>query len=331
MRLNGYVFWAWHSNNRRPLESLFIIFVVTLGIAVLILVQSLWLGVNDIVGDFTGDELMVFPGTEERSFVIDGVFSPYIPIPDEEEEISNLTLADVFNLRNALKGEALVYTCRYTGEVIGDSSPYYSFISLTPDYFTAMGLEAEKGRLFTHDDIIDDVKVVVLGADLAALYFPGEDPLGKVFTEACSIEGYEIIGILKAPKNPNKIMAEPFMAREVNRSVYLPQRKGHMAPRPGYFNPSHQTPINITLEETYIESIQVKPLDKETKTNYLKRRIEEFLSRQLPSLYLLFNTKAISLGLGITLSAIFLFAIYPALLAIRINPADTLRTASGGK
>lgn len=52
--------------------------------------------------------------------------------------------------------------------------------SVTPDYLTVMGLPLERGRFVADQDRLDSQSVVVIDEVLAALAFPGQDPLDEL-------------------------------------------------------------------------------------------------------------------------------------------------------
>jgi putative ABC transport system permease protein len=59
------------------------------------------------------------------------------------------------------------------------NEPVAWYSSVTPDYFTAMGLKLINGRLFTDRDGADSPQVLLISEKMADRYFPGEDPVGK--------------------------------------------------------------------------------------------------------------------------------------------------------
>lgn len=66
---------------------------------------------------------------------------------------------------------------------------------VTPDFFTAWGLQASIGSLFTLDDASLSSNVMVLGSDLADTLYEGDEALGRRFITGPTL--YEIIGILE--------------------------------------------------------------------------------------------------------------------------------------
>ena len=52
---------------------------------------------------------------------------------------------------------------------------------ISPAYFTTLQARLISGRYFTYDDNIDKPRVAIINRAFARQFFPGEDPLGKVF------------------------------------------------------------------------------------------------------------------------------------------------------
>jgi putative ABC transport system permease protein len=53
---------------------------------------------------------------------------------------------------------------------------------ITPGFFTTMGVPIVKGRNFSDDDRAGGQRVMIVSARLAAVAFPGQDPIGKRIT-----------------------------------------------------------------------------------------------------------------------------------------------------
>lgn len=60
------------------------------------------------------------------------------------------------------------------------SLPLVRYSVVTPGYFEAMGIPLKSGRLLSESDAHDAQPVVFINEKLAQLYFPGEDPVGKL-------------------------------------------------------------------------------------------------------------------------------------------------------
>jgi putative ABC transport system permease protein len=98
-----------------------------------------------------------------------------------------------------LMGGGLNFGFRVEGRALppGASEPSANYTAMTPDYFRLMRIPLIRGRLFTEADGADRPKVCVVSADLARLYFPDEDPIGRrlVFGARESVP-HEIVGVV---------------------------------------------------------------------------------------------------------------------------------------
>ena len=104
-------------------------------------------------------------------------------------------------------------------------NPILNWEVATPDYFRAMDIRLQQGRLFDERDTLKSPLVVIVGQSLAARLWPGQDPIGRrMLTEAQ--EGKEppwqtVVGVV-----------EDARYREVETprfDLYLPYRQ---APNP---------------------------------------------------------------------------------------------------
>jgi predicted permease len=71
-----------------------------------------------------------------------------------------------------------------------------AFRMVTHDYFRALGVEIVRGRGFLLSDRATTERVVVINEALAAKYFPGEDPLGRVLRSGFGDRGERIVGVV---------------------------------------------------------------------------------------------------------------------------------------
>jgi predicted permease len=67
---------------------------------------------------------------------------------------------------------------------LSDSDKNWSIWSeVEPDYLKVMGIQLVRGRFFTPDDTESAARVAVIDEDFTNKFFPGEDPVGKVFVD----------------------------------------------------------------------------------------------------------------------------------------------------
>ena len=78
---------------------------------------------------------------------------------------------------------------------IPDATTFFRTVSR--DYFSTMGIRVVRGRGFDESDREGNPAVVVINEALAAKFFPGEDPIGRVLTTFRATGGERIIGIVE--------------------------------------------------------------------------------------------------------------------------------------
>jgi predicted permease len=67
---------------------------------------------------------------------------------------------------------------------LSDNDKHWSIWSeVEPDYLKVMGIPLVRGRFFTPQDTESSPRVAVIDEDFAGKYFPGENPIGKVFID----------------------------------------------------------------------------------------------------------------------------------------------------
>src|SRR5262249_42659053 len=84
----------------------------------------------------------------------------------------------------------------------GGAQPHADMRTVTPGYFTAMGVPLRRGRLFAETDTATSPLVALVDEKLAAQYWPGEDPIGKrVKTGRPQNPWYTIVGVVGPVKH----------------------------------------------------------------------------------------------------------------------------------
>ncbi|MGB7282094.1 MAG: ABC transporter permease [Candidatus Acidiferrum sp.] len=93
------------------------------------------------------------------------------------------------------------------------------FVSISPNYFHVMGIPLLSGRLFDRRDILASPQVTIISKEMARLYFPNQDPLGKQLLFGFAYNpgvAREIVGIVgdvrdeSLGQNPGPMMYVPF-------------------------------------------------------------------------------------------------------------------------
>jgi putative ABC transport system permease protein len=91
--------------------------------------------------------------------------------------------------------------------------------SVTPEYFTAMGIPLVRGRLFTDRDRDNAQRVVAVGERTARLVWPNDDPIGqRIRFGAKDAPFYTVVGIVGDVRHYE-------MAKPPTPQFYVPQRQ----------------------------------------------------------------------------------------------------------
>jgi predicted permease len=80
--------------------------------------------------------------------------------------------------------------------VPGDPGPHGDIRTVTPGYFAALGIPILKGRYFTDEDRKGTQPVAIIDENLARLYWPDQDPVGKHLQQNSSDPWSTIVGVV---------------------------------------------------------------------------------------------------------------------------------------
>jgi predicted permease len=171
----------------------------------------------------------------DYGFNAEGVLSVPVALPatryDDDRSRSDVierVLADVKALPGVravsttswlpLRGEGQVNFVVAAGtNVPRAEQPTANFRFVAPDYFAALELPVQRGRMFTLEDRgRSGLTPAVVSASLAARLWPGEDALGREFSRGIEGEaGFEVIGIADDARTTTLERKPPLM-------VYVP-------------------------------------------------------------------------------------------------------------
>ncbi|MFB3896289.1 MAG: ABC transporter permease [bacterium] len=101
---------------------------------------------------------------------------------------------------------------------LGRKFPKSRIVGTNPQYPLLTNYPVKQGRFLNHDDITEERKVAVLGAEVAKQFFPLENPVDKEIK--ISNSWYTIIGIMQDRRVSQSIAAASL--RDVNKDIYIP-------------------------------------------------------------------------------------------------------------
>ena len=79
----------------------------------------------------------------------------------------------------------------------GDPGPHSDLRAVTPGYFSALKIPLVAGRVFTEQDREGTQPVVIIDENLARVYWPDQNPVGKRLRRGSNAPWVEIVGVLK--------------------------------------------------------------------------------------------------------------------------------------
>jgi predicted permease len=101
----------------------------------------------------------------------------------------------------------------------GEHIPNYSTQLVFPGFFESLDIPLLAGRLFSHADLVEPTRVVIVSRALADRFWPGQDPVGRRLTPASPDDGngwYEIVGVVGSVRYeglalpPTEVVYYPF-------------------------------------------------------------------------------------------------------------------------
>ncbi len=100
-----------------------------------------------------------------------------------------------------------------------DLSTKSTLIGVTPEFIEILNYEIANGRFITREQYDANMKVCVLGAGLAKLFFANQDPVGQLIK--VEDQWMEIIGVMASKAVFTETVGE-LASRDLNNDVYIP-------------------------------------------------------------------------------------------------------------
>jgi putative ABC transport system permease protein len=246
----------------QKLKSFFTLLGVTIGVMFLIAVVSVVNGMAQYVErDFAGKFLGVNTFNLRK-------------VPDINGDVSEaewrrmqrrppITFDDAYAVRDALPRSArwAIQDLRWVSPQTryARGGPQVIAQAVTPSFFAIKDLVVERGRSFGEQEAAAGASVAVIGREVAELYFPGVDPLGREFT--VDHVPFEVIGVLE---KQGKVFGMS-LDRQVIAPVTSPMRRVTRARVNLYGvivqaqNPAEQAALQETVREVMRRRHQLRP------------------------------------------------------------------------
>ena len=149
------------------------------------------------------------------------------PLSDNElEEVrakfsQGLSLQDADVINEIVPGvENIASQAELNSEIkYSDKSVKSTIIGITPDFLSMMNYTLKDGYFINQKHYDERLKVCVLGAGVAATFFKGEDPIGKMVK--IDDQWLEVVGVLESKSLFTETVGE-LAARDLNTDVYVP-------------------------------------------------------------------------------------------------------------
>ncbi len=94
----------------------------------------------------------------------------------------------------------------------GNRNNNVSVAGVTPEFLSVRSFNVEQGRFFDHNEVQRNVRVAVLGPDIANQFFPNQNPIGQ-FIRIKNVN-FEVIGIMEGKGS--------FLGTNQDEIVYVP-------------------------------------------------------------------------------------------------------------
>jgi putative ABC transport system permease protein len=102
-----------------------------------------------------------------------------------------------------LGGDNREFSFRIEGQPVVEPAlrPAANYRVAMPEYFAAMGIPLERGRMFSSSDIQGSAPVIIINERMARRYFPDRDPIGQRIFVRNEQAAREVVGVVKSIKH----------------------------------------------------------------------------------------------------------------------------------
>ena len=212
----------------------------------------------------------------------------------------------------------------YEGQLAEEArvNPLTNIEMATPSYFAVLGIPIVRGRPFDRFDRLDSERVAIVSAEVAATYWPGQDPIGK--TVGSGERRHRVVGVAGNTRYRELTRSWPTVYFPIHQNPFSTERRLH--PLLGLNVLAVRTRVSPESLVSSIRSV-VRSLDPELPLDRVAM-MDELLDRELrtPRLHAVF-TSSFSL-IGLLLAAAGVYSVFAAFVAQRL-PELGIRSALG--
>src|SRR2546423_11889982 len=148
-----------------------------------------------------------YPDTQRRTAFFDEVLRRVSELPGVQSAAAANNLPFTYN------GDSTIIAVEGIADPPIDQWPDVVYRTISPGYFSTMGISLVRGRDFNDQDTLESTAAVIIGEKTAKHYWPNEDPIGKRLKlgDTSGSEPWRtVIGVVKDVRQ-NDFIAEPKM------------------------------------------------------------------------------------------------------------------------
>jgi putative ABC transport system permease protein len=138
------------------------------------------------------------------------------------QALAGVASVDIANFLPTGGSSSFEYELEGVPPVGSQRRPTLSALVIGPDYFRAVDVRPQSGRVFTDADGVSGPPVAIVNQSFAGKFWPGQDPIGKrlrLYTAGTPEPWLQVVGVV-----PN-IVQNDISPRQIDPLIYIPYRQ----------------------------------------------------------------------------------------------------------